>query len=318
MTAPTVTCQLNLPDREHFYGYIRANATLATRMVTLGMGKGRTLAICGAGPSLAETAEDMEQADEVWACNSALPYLWDRKLRVTHGVTIDQGEAMLADHEFGRCLPVQYLLASSAHPMLAKRLTAARRRVTFFHSFLGIPDPDDWDADAKGMGYELHLYTTLFSTSIMSGHGLNTVPRAICLAMAMQYEHVWVYGADCAAARTDEPMPARDTAAYRAWMSRLRFYADGRPASVYGDTPIAEGEVGGRTWHTRADMVISAQHLLDLQREYQRITYVGDVLPNALAQHVDDDAFMSRMPKLTRDGSVTGFGIPLSEQRSVA
>lgn len=315
--APTITCELNLPNREHFFAQIEENAKVVRRTATANSRLGRTVSICGAGPSLADECESMEPTDEVWACNSSLPYLWDRSVRVTHGVTIDQHEMMLADHEFGRCLPVMYLLASSVHPNLVKRLMAHHRPITFFHSYLGIDNPEGWEPpkDKPQLSYEMFLYTKRFPTSVMAGHGLNSVPRAICLAMAMGFETIYVYGADCAAKQTDEPMPPRnDGAAYMEWLTRLTFYADGRPASVYGNTPIAEGVIDGRAWHTRADMVISAQHLLDLQREYKRafnrqVVFVGDTLVAAMEQHADDEEWMKRLPKLEQRGQVSNFAL---------
>jgi len=301
-------CQLTMPNMAHLYTHIKENAPYATRMVQPDQCKGKTVAICGAGASLADNL-DMVPTTHVWACNSALPYLAGRGARVTHGFCIDQGEEMLEPHEWGNAYDVQYLIASSVHPKLVRHLLTAKRKLTWFHSYLGIPEPDHWVSPLEDTpNYEMYLYRTIYPTSVQVGYGLNAVPRAVCLALFMGYKRIYVYGADCACAPNGPPMHALDCPQYVPWMERLRMYADGRTAAWYGPkSAIAEAVLDGKRWHTRAYMVISARHLVDLQKTYPgRIEFVGDTLVNASR---DKDAeFWDAMPTLTGLGKVEQFG----------
>lgn len=291
-----------MPNQTALYDHIKSNAKHARDMVKADSRKG-SVVICGAGPSLSEYPGASFSTREIWACNSALPYLLSRGLRVTHGFTIDQGEDMLKDWSV---LPdVKYLVASSVHPKLARGLAKKKRRVSYFHSYLGIPEPEGFEGC-----YEMHLYTSLYPTSVQVGHGLNSVPRAVCLAIAMGFESITVYGADCACAPNQPLMPEYQTREYADWINSLPLYADGRTAGeCFGtDAVLAEApDIDGKRWHTRPDMVISARHLLDLEKSYpNRITLVGDTLPNALRGK--DESFNSRLPELTGVGVVSGFG----------
>lgn len=310
----TATCQLTLPDRNVLYAQIRENARYATRMAQPHSQRGKTLAICGAGPSLAVEAATMLPTDHVWACNSAVNYLHDHGHRMTHGFAIDQGEAMLGEHEWARTYDMAYYVASSVHPKLVQHLRAADRELLFFHSFLGLPDPDDWTPDPArpDVSYEMTLYTTQYATGVQVGHGLNAVPRAMCLAVFLGYERITVYGADCACSPDGPPMPALGTPEYAAWLSSLIMYADGRTASVYGrDAAMVEAVIDGVRWHTRPDMVMSAMHMVQLCQTYPQITLVGQTLPAVLRTQPPE--FMDGMPYLDAAGAVQGFGHQLHE-----
>lgn len=293
-----------MPDMHRFAAQIRANARPGTPVAVPDSRRGRTLTICGAGPSLAD--QTIPATDEVWAVNSALPWLWRRDQRVTHGVTIDQGRAMLADHEWGLAVPVDYLVASSVHPDLVDLLEDAGQTVTFFHSYLGLTDPEGWDTAGRGP-YETWLYRTLYGTTVMAGHGLNGVPRAVCLALGMGFDHITVLGADCAARPDCPPMPAPGSADYSDWLRQVPLYVDGRTAAVYGaEAPMAEAEIDGRRWVTRPDMLISAIHLLELEAAYPgRVTLVGDTLPNAF--RMQGPEWWADLPTLSPTGAVENF-----------
>lgn len=292
----TATCQLTVPNLAHLEIQIRHNAKHFRRMVQPKSALDRSVSICGAGPSLAEHVPTLQ--GEIWACNSALPYLMAQGVAVTHGFTIDQNLDMLRD--WPTTYPVQYLLASSVHPRLVKRLLKAHRQITGFHSYLGLPDPPG----------EMVLYRSLFPASVQVGYGLNSVPRAVCLALVMGYAQITVYGADCACAPDAPPMPILGTPAYRTWMHQLRMYADGRSvADAFGeDIAMAEWQdPTGHRWVTRADMIISARHLLDLVRDYPgRVTLVGDTMPLAFARQ--PAPFLEEaLPRLTGPGHLENF-----------
>ena len=302
--------RLLVPDKAYVYDHIRSNARFATLMVGPDTHKGKTVNVCGAGPSLA--GADFKSADETWGCNSALGYLYDRGLPVTHGFVIDAGAEMLGTREWGRALDVEYYVASCVNPKLVAHLLARGRELRWFHSFMGLSDPKGWDAKARGKSYEMALYTDprLYGVGVQVGKGLNSVQRAICLALFMGFKKIRVYGADCACAPDAPPMPKYSSPVYAVWLDRLTAYADGTSALAgYGpETKMFEGMIDGRRWHTRADMVISARETLELMRERPgRIELMGDTFPNALK---DKDAeFWRNMPALTEVGVVSGFGV---------
>lgn len=285
-------CILQVPDESRLFDYVKANASMSLDMVTANSRTG-SVAICGAGPSLRDYPGTV--AKEVWACNSALPYLKRNGWRVTHGLAIDQSEGMLED--WRETFDVTYLLASSVNPKLVSHLKGKRLR--FFHSYLGIPDPEG------ETGYELSLYKKLYPDSVQVGHGLNSVPRAVCLALAMGFTDIHVYGADCAAAPNQSEMPETGEPGYWSWMQGITLYADGRSAAVYGESVMCEAVIDGKRWTTRADMIISAQWLVKLQQAFpDRITLHGDTLPNALLGK--DAEFWSRSPVLG-DGNISNI-----------
>jgi len=338
MTLPKVTCQLLMGGGEKLYDQIIANAPFAKQLVRKDSHTGKTVVICGAGPSLAEHLEWIQKtpAHQVWACNSALPYLMDHHLPVSHGITVDQNIEMLGPNEWQRTFPVTYLVASSIIPELRQHLLTAKRKLVWFHNYLGIPDPDGWHPDPLwksecGYSYEMWLYQSKYPPTVQVGYGLNTVPRAVCLALWMGFKKVYVVGADSAAAPDGPPMPLPGTPEYQEWLHQIPLYADGRTvADAYGETAImAEGRINGRRWHTRTDMLITAKHLLDLDLLYatmpndyerwstanvypptfanRRVELLGDTLPNALRDQTPD--FYEKLPRLVGGGQVEGFGL---------
>jgi hypothetical protein len=290
--------ELRLPTRDRFFGNITENATFGLPMVKPDSRVGKSVNICGAGPSLNDVS--LPLSDEVWATNSALPHLYKQGVRVTHGFTIDQGPEMLG--EWSETFPVEYLVASSVTPELVKHLKANKRKVRLFHNYTGISPKDDPEQ-------EMNLYRTLYPTSVQAGHGLNAVPRAVCLAVAMGFKTIRVIGADCGTSGHDS-MPETGTPEFQEWLKGLVVYADGRTgADCYRpDEPVAEAEIDGVRWHTRPDMIISARHLLELQEAFPgRIELIGKTLPNAFRAMGEE--WMKGLPTLSRDGVVEGFGI---------
>jgi hypothetical protein len=160
--------------------------------------KGQKVAVCAAGPSLHDCREQLveSQYDQVWGCNSALNYLWDSKLPLTHAITVDQSLEMLSEQEFGRCLDVPYYLASSVHPMLTRKLHRRGRQLIWFHNYIGMENPKGWQAPEPwatksfnaNHGFrtkEMWLYETLWPSTAQVGYGLNTGVRAVIVAMFM-------------------------------------------------------------------------------------------------------------------------------------
>lgn len=286
---------------EHLLGHVRSNAEFVSKHVVPFSHTGKSVTICGAGPSLNDHLPELCDTDETWGCNGALTYLYEKNVRVTHGFCIDQGEAMLSEKEWGTRIDLPRYVASSIHPRLTKFLaqTIGQESLIWFHNFLGI----------ESDGLERELYRTLYPKTIVAGHGLNSATRAVCLALGMGFSDIRVFGSD-SAARPDSPdMPELGTPEYREWMGALVLYADGRTAgeSFGNESPMTEApDIDGRRWVTRPDMVISALHLIQLTKAYPGITVHGDNMVTAMMKQPPE--WFTDLPILRNDGVIEGFG----------
>lgn len=345
MTLPLkVLCNMSMPNQEGLADHITGNRKYCSgpkQMVQPNTNKGQTVNICGAGPSLADYHEELQRwpAHQTWGCNSALPYLKDHGLPATHGFAVDQGVEMLNSAEWERTFDVTYLIATSVHPTLPVHLLKQHRRIKWFHNYLGINDPEGW---TWPLGvpkpqimptYEWYLYCTVWPSCAMTGYGLNSVPRAIGLAVWMGFKTIRVFGADCSAkpvdATTRAEMPTPHGDAYTPWLDTVQLYASGRtPREAYGDKAMmveailcddksCDCRLGHpetarvRFWHTRPDMVISALHLMHIAQQFQgRVELIGDTLPNLMQGK--PASFFEAMPQLTGKGSISGFSLVTS------
>jgi hypothetical protein len=246
-------------------------------------GTGRHLVICGAGPSLGSHWEHYLGTEgiarsvktDVWACNSALTWLYAKGAHVTHGFAIDQTEGMLA--EWPDPPPVRYMLASTVNPKLTEHILGHGRRIVWFHNYVGSPE-------------EIRLYTTIWPTAVMVGDGLNSVNRAMCLAQHMNYKRITVLGADCALGPDDV------------------MHVNGDGPTAHGATAVlmdmggTDATIGGRQWKTKPDMLFSAVAIARMAYSNSRFVIVGDTFPNALiregiAQGMGTTAFREYMDK---------------------
>lgn len=247
MTLPRI--ELCSPVQDKLEGYARANAATRPLIVaTPGIYAGQTLALCGAGPSLADNLPT--GADHVWACNSALPYLVARGCSVSAGVGIDQTAGLL--NEWADPPAVPYYLASTVDPELVKHLRAHDRQCIFFHSYVGLVD-------------EFEMYREAWPPAFCVTDGHTVIQRALILARWMGFAAVDVYGADCA---------LRDGVTH----------ANGVTAEdAYGPHVVMEGTIDGRLWRTRPDMLMAAVELARFARDdLGAVRLVGDTLPAAL------------------------------------
>jgi len=321
------------PVKEHFEAFIFGNALKCEQVARQNSAIGQTIVICGAGPSLApHAAKWTARGDQVWGCNSAMPWLLAHGHKCTHGFTIDQTPHMV--DEWFDVPDVNYLVASSIHPHLTELLLARGRSLTFFHNYCGIDKPpvaicatcdhDHPDGaclvescsclvyEKTTVLYEDWLYMGLYPGTVRCGSGLNSVTRAIDLALYVGAERVVVLGADCAIQMT-APRPSgayRGSLAERRWLKdHTVMHADGGDALASGATATTlEGVIDGRVWLTKPDMIISAVWMEKWRRSLGRkkLTFIGDTLPNALQGK--DDAFLARLPALvTSDGHVMSF-----------
>lgn len=313
--------QLQNPVGELFEAFIVGNAQYCEKVVQPGTAEGQHIVICGAGPSLAEEAEEWcRKGDQLWGANSALPWLHEHGFPVTHGITVDQTPAMCV--EWKAMLDVRYLIPSTSHPHLVSMLLDAGRDVTWFHSHVGLKQgqavaycacghdraghgPTCWCGcatyDERVMAYEEWLYTLLYPTTVVVGSGLNTVTRAIDVALCMGAAEITVLGADCAL-RVARPLPAGvivGSIEHKRWLEEETvMHADGGHALASGATPVTlGGEIDGRWWETKPDLAISALHLVAMAKALEgRLRLVGDTLPNAIKDKPSD--FLDRMPTM--------------------
>ena len=154
---------------------IRRNARSGVPVIgPEGLCAGRSVAICGAGPSLVQP----DGYDEVWACNRAVYHVTS-----THGVCIDPSREMC---RVWRAAPdLAYFLGSAVSPHLVAQLRP--HRMAFFHS-LQTQDNDE----------ETRLYGELFARTALAHTGMNVASRAVDLALWLGYSTVDLYGCDMA------------------------------------------------------------------------------------------------------------------------
>lgn len=264
--APPQAVEMYCLVQDKLGDFIRENADGAV-MAKPGEYAGKSVAICGAGPSLAKHA--IEGVDHIWACNSALPYLVGKGVNVSFGVGIDQSPGLL--REWSSAPDVPYLLASSVDPALVKHLRQNGRELLFFHNAVGVPD-------------EMQLYKKLYpKPACLVGRGFMVTSRAIQLAQWMGFTRIDIYGCDCA-------------------LDGDVTHANGETAEqAYGNPAISEGEIDGRTWRTRIDMLVGAVDLVRIVRQSQgRIRLIGDTLPVALLGK--DDEYLDMVARTIKPG----------------
>lgn len=281
-----------------FHDAVKAHAT-QQHVVRQGEAEGRHLILCGAGPSLAETAAEWcPQGDQIWGCNSAVTWLAGNRHKPTHAFTVDQTPTMLK--EWYSLPDVEYLCATTVHPHLTDFIRARGRLLRFFHNYVGIKGQPVAVRDIT-MPYEDWLYCVLYPETVRAGSGLNSVNRAIDVALYMGFAKITVLGADCAI-RLKRPKPSQmvhGDRTHRRWLEKHTImHASGSNAVTNGQTAITMGgEIDGRYWETKPDMIVSAVWLEMTRRQHAgRIELVGDTLPNALRNK--DVEFLKRLPCL--------------------
>jgi hypothetical protein len=304
-----------------FPAFIAGNATRCNAVVEPGSHKGKSVTICGAGPTLADHIADFQDADEVWGCNSALIWLKDQGYRVTHGFTVDQTAHMC--EEWATTPDVPYMIASSVHPHLVELLESAGREITFFHNYVGIDMPPvaygvcqkcdamvdtgveecpcgSKDIDQRMMDYEDWMYATLYPTTARAGAGLNTASRAVDIAIAMGFDTINILGADCCLRHTRINKDPVGSPSHTEWLKTdVIMHVDGSNALRSGATALTmQAEIDGRTWVTKPDMAITAVWLAEMAQAWpERLNFVGDTLVNAIKGKTAD--FFDRLPALT-------------------
>lgn len=318
------------PMSDHFAKFIFRNATECEKVVEEDLAKGQHIVICGAGPTLADHIKDYLDADQIWGCNSAAIWLANEGYPVTHGFTIDQTPHMCTEW-YEPPAGLKFLVASTCHPHLIEYLKSEGADLTFFHNFVGLKGPpvkfglcqscngmaDTTDEACPSCGgplkrgamsYESWLYVTLYEATVRVGSGLNSVSRAIELAVFMGAGKISVLGADCAL-RASEPAPAMiGSPEYKRWIEGVQMHVDGGNALKSGATAqTVEAVIDGRYWVTKPDMAITAVFLAEMKKHYgDLLDLVGDTLPNAIMDKPDE--WLDRLPSLSdNDGKRIRF-----------
>ncbi|HXU07058.1 MAG TPA: hypothetical protein VN903_39165, partial [Polyangia bacterium] len=220
---------------------------------------------------------------------------------------------------------VDYLIASTCNPNLCKLLVDNGRQVTFFHNYVGVrggpvsygvchaceqmsdadlpncPHCESVDVERHTVSYEDWLYQALYPATLRTGSGLNATTRAIDLALYMGFRKIYLLGADCAL-KVNKPMPkgaVHGSPEHTAWLEEdVVMHADGGSALASQASSLTlEGEIDGRRWLTKPDMMITAQWLRSMKLALgSRLSIIGDTLPKAILHK--DDAFVARLPSL--------------------
>lgn len=269
--------ELRSPVEGRFEEFIAANrAAGPVDMVVPDGHRGQSLALCGAGPSLRDFAgpEGIRGVDQIFACNSALPYLLQRGAPVTGAVGIDQTPGLL--REWSDPPDVPYYVASSCDPALIQHLRSHGRRCLFFHNHVGIGTSTEDEIALYKRTWPLPMF--------MAGQGLTVVSRFVWVARWMGFDRIDVYGADCAL--------GPDQVAH----------ANGDTAGVAYTNPLLfRGVVNGREWVTRPDMLRDAVSLVRaVQALGGALRLMGDTLPVALLGK--DDAFLDSVSRTILPG----------------
>lgn len=330
------TIILENPETQNFASFIFGNALHCDQVVEPRSMEGKTVVICGAGPSLRDTAEKwVPKGDQVWGCNSAAIWLYDHGHKVTHAFTVDQTPQLLA--EWITAPDIEYLLASTVHPHTTEYLIEKGRRITWFHNFVGVKGPPvaytacldcNWMGDSGATAcdecqsknvhdgktsYEEWLYTALYPATVVVGSGLNATTRAIDLALFMGFDKIIVLGADCALKTLAPPIKARTgSPEHLEWLrNHTIMHADGGHALASDQSSLTlEATIDGRFWLTKPDLIVTASWLVRMKRKFgSRISIMGDTLPRALMGK--SEAWLNRLPTLTnKEGQAIEFCLP--------
>ena len=277
--------------------------------------KGEKAIICGSGHSLTDPQvlkEIKEKQNAGWlivACKHAVRYLTEQDIKVDYSVTMDPGAHIARpDRKIYRSPGTTHIVASSSDPLLfdyllspmkyedwlRSKTEAEQKRILLFDfdkwksgelTFPEVPNhPEDHPAKIKlfhsacGVKDEVNLYKKLFKNADTMGGGYNVVNRAYSAMKYMGVSEFIFAGVDCG------------------WRLDTTFY-------THGDNPQTgmdmsdQGQIDGKEWRTRPDMMASAVSLVQEQRKPgAAITFLGDCMPRSLM--TKEDAFLQKMLSL--------------------
>lgn len=276
---PGASFHFSNPFQDKLHEHVRYSASLELGRVRKDMHKGsRGAIICGSGPSLLKfsTLEEIrKKARQGWtiiACKESIRLLRERKVTVHYSVSMDptpwQVDKTYLDPE------ITYCIASSCHPNLYRHVLDARCHALVFHSACGAKCPET-GLDEIGLYRRYHGYIA----TVMGGY--TCVNRATALASYMGFppSMTWLAGADFG------------------WRDESTYYAKGAVGKAGNVTAGKNfdmqdhGQVDGRNWNTRIDMLASAVDLAKRLKTGQIGKWLGDSLGKSLAKR--DMAFIN-------------------------
>jgi uncharacterized Rossmann fold enzyme len=143
---------------------------------------GRSIAICGYGPSLARTWKDVSKCDEVMSTSGAHRFLLNKVVVPDFHVECDpRPHKAYFVRESHR--NVTYLIASHCHPLVFEALR--KRKVVLWHGFT--------DDDVVN---QTRLVAECDGSGLIAG-GTNVGMRAVIVALALGYRRLELHGMDC-------------------------------------------------------------------------------------------------------------------------
>lgn len=262
----------NNPFQSLLPDHIRYSASLELGRVKQGMHAGsRGVIICGSGPSLLKFSvldEIRKKARQGWtivACKEAIRLLRDRKVPVHYSVSMDPTPWQVAKTHIDK--DITYCIASSCHPELYRHVLDNRCHALVFHSACGARC--EWE----GLD-ELGLYKKHHGTAATIMGGYTCANRALGLANFMGFppSTTWLAGVDFG------------------WRDTSEYYAKGAVGKA-GNTVEGRnldmqdhGQVDGRNWNTRIDMLASAVDVAKRFKRGQIGRWLGDSLGKSLAK----------------------------------
>lgn len=142
----------------------------------------RSLALCGFGPSLTRTWQDVKKCDEILTVSGAHDFLIERGIIPNFHAECDPREHKVFFVRNSRP-EVAYYIASHCHPKMFESLRD--RNVTLWH---GYTDDDLFN--------QVKAVAELDGSGLIAG-GTNVGMRALILALALGYRHIELHGFDC-------------------------------------------------------------------------------------------------------------------------
>jgi hypothetical protein len=190
----------------------------------------------------------------VIAVKAGIRLLREQGIRVDYGCNMDP-----TWHEAAKTPvfeDVRYFAASSSHPAFLSHLLGHDAKVLIYHNFTGFPG-------------EFQLYADWFSDFWFVQGGYTVVNRACSLAFELGAPKVFVAGAQFG------------------WREGQGYYPPGIDYKAGNSGPVLsdrKGLIDGRPWHTKLDLLGSAEHVAALVRA-GRAEVIGDSVAAGLAKH---------------------------------
>ena len=269
MKSDNVAIQFGNPNVPFLADYILHSARRKLPLVRHNMRRDAMGAvICGSGPSLLtdETLAFLREKEQtpgwlIFACKESIRMLREEQgIRVDYSVSMDPGANQTA--KTYRDKLITYCLASSCNPVLYDWLLDYGCKVMVFHSACGVVN-------------EVGLYKGLFGCGDTVVGGFTVVNRAVGVANYMGIPNLVLCGTDFG------------------WREGSDYYAKGATGKHLVDVTMNDaGQVDGKTWWSRPDLLASAVSIAHLIKR-GKLTVLGDSLANSLAKR--DDEYLARV-----------------------